>query len=116
MKFLVDESVEYSLVLYLRNLDFNTLSIAEKFPSLEDEKVLKIANKEKRIVITNDKDFGELVFYQKKKHRGVILFRLREEDASSKICRLDKILKKFKRKLKDRFVVISPTKVRFRKT
>lgn len=115
MKFLVDESVEYPLVLYLRNLGFDTLSVAENFPSFEDEEILKIANKEKRIIITNDKGFGELIFYQKKKHQGVILFRLKGEDASSKISRLDTILKKFKRKLKEKFVVITQTKIRFRK-
>jgi len=115
MKFLVDESCEYPLVSFLRNLGFDILSVAEEFPSLEDKEVLKVAIKEKRIIITNDKDFGELIFYQKKKPQGVILFRLKEENARSKIKRLETILKRFKKKLKDRFVVVTPTKVRFRR-
>lgn len=89
MKFLVDESVEYPLVFHLRSLGFNVLSVAEEFPSLEDKKVLRMAEKEKRIIISNDKDFGELIFRQRRKHKGVILFRLKKEDVSSKIKHLD---------------------------
>jgi len=47
--------------------------------SIEDHEVLEIARAEDRILITNDKDFGELIYRQQLEHTGVILFRLRDE-------------------------------------
>lgn len=115
MKFLVDESVEYSVVSFLRSLGYDTHSVSEQSPSLEDKSVLSIAYDEKRILITNDKDFGKLIHRIKLSHRGVILFRLWKEDGDSKIKRLKLLLDKFSNKLPNLFVVITENKVRFRK-
>ena len=52
----------------------------------------KIANKEKRVLITNDKDFGELVFLQKKLSAGIILIRVRNQDVKQKLNVLKKLL------------------------
>lgn len=115
MRFLVDESVEYRLVTFLRNLGFDTLSVAESFPSLDDKTVLSTAYKENRIIITNDKDFGELIYRLRLPHKGVILFRLTEENYQSKEKKLKHILRYFKRKLENSFTIITDTKIRFRK-
>lgn len=114
MKFLVDESVEYSVVSFLRSLGYDTYSIAEQSPSLEDKSVLSIAYDEKRILITNDKDFGELIYRIKLPHKGVILFRLWKEDGDSKIKRLKRLLDKFSDKLSNHFAIVTESKVRFR--
>jgi len=113
MKFIVDESVEYRLVIFLRNLHYNVLSVAEKFSGLDDRTILQIANKEKRILITNDKDFGNLIYKFNFHYYGVILFRLDEENYQIKIQRLTWLLKKFKHKIKNHFIVIKKNKVRF---
>lgn len=65
MKFLADESVEKSVVDWLRNQGFDVMYIAEKTPCISDEDVLRLANNEDRVLITNDKDFGfsDLVFW-----------------------------------------------------
>lgn len=115
MKFLVDESVEYRLVLHLRSLSYDTYSVAEQSPSLDDKSILEFAYSHGRILITNDKDFGELIYRLKLPHRGVIFFRLKNEDSRSKIKTLELLLNNYKDKLKDRFVVVTETKVRFRK-
>lgn len=114
MKFLIDESVEYRLVTFLRNLDYDTSSIAESTPGLDDEKVLSIAYKKNRILITNDKDFGELIYRLSVPHKGIILFRLIEESYQSKINKLEYILNKFKEKLSNNYTTVSDTKIRFR--
>ena len=115
MKFLVDESVEYRIVAFLRNLGYNTLSVAESFPSVDDKTVLATAYQEYRIVITNDKDFGELIYKLQLPHKGIILFRLFEENYQSKEDKLQLILKKFKSKLQNTFTIVSKNKIRFKK-
>lgn len=57
-----DESVDYRIVTELRNNEFDIYSIAEQQPSIQDESVLKIACDNNALLLTEDKDFGELVF------------------------------------------------------
>ena len=114
MKFLVDEAVEYSVVLFLRKLGYDTISVAEYFPGIEDQKILLFAYRENRIIITNDKDFGELIYKYQFPHKGVIFFRLMQEDSKSKVSRLNILLEKYKDRIRNSFIVIDETKVRFR--
>jgi predicted nuclease of predicted toxin-antitoxin system len=115
MKFLIDESVEYSLVLALRNLGYDVSSVVEQSPSIEDKDVLDLAYQEDRIIITNDKDFGELIYKFMFPHKGVILFRLRNEDKESKFKRLKILLEKYSSKIVVKFIVITDTAFRFKK-
>jgi predicted nuclease of predicted toxin-antitoxin system len=81
-----------------------------------DHVVLATAVHEKRILITNDRDFGELIFRQHHVHCGVILFRLKNSnDISEKIHKLKTILHAYKADLRE-YVVITPNSVRIRKT
>ena len=112
MKFLADESLEYWVVEWLRGEGYDVVAIADELRSIDDVQVLKLADKGKRILLTNDKDFGELVFRQKFGHAGVILFRLPDDKAESKIEKLEELLKKFGDGLAGRFVVVSQTRVR----
>ena len=115
MKFLVDESVEIRLVKFLRVKNFDTTSIAEISPSIDDKKVLDIANKEKRILITNDKDFGELVFCKKQSHFGVVLLRFEKEAIEVKIRKLFECIKNKGDGLENNFTVVTEKKIRARK-
>ena len=64
--------------------------IARDHPrALPDEEVLSIALREDRILITNDRDFGELIFRQRLPHSGVILFRLPATALAAKLSRLE---------------------------
>jgi len=116
MKFLVDESVEYRIVIFLRELGFDALSVAEDFPTTADNQILTRAFREDRIVLTNDRDFGELIYRHQLPHKGVIFFRLRDEVASSKIERLKNLFSQHRTKLPGRFVVVTDHKIRFKKT
>src|SRR6266508_1254686 len=80
MRFLLDESADYPLADFLRVLGHDVTAIAHDYPhALKDNEVLEIAVKEQRIVITNDRDFGELIVRRHLPHAGVILFRLSDE-------------------------------------
>lgn len=114
MKFLIDESVEYSLVTDLRKLGYDVSSIAEDSPSLQDVYVLRKAFANTKILITNDKDFGELIYKNNIPHKGVILFRLRSENKDSKLQRLHLLLEKYNDKIPNHFIVITDSSIRFR--
>lgn len=111
-KFIIDESVEYRITKFLRKNNFDVTAITEDFPSTPDVNVLSIANKEKRILITNDKDFGELVFKEKKISYGVILIRMPFNTTEEKIIKLDQALKPKAAKLIKSFTVITEKRTR----
>lgn len=114
LKFLADESLESRIVLFLRDKGYDILAISEVTPSIKDTEVLKIARNENRVIITNDKDFGDLVFFNHLKHTGIILCRFKTERIQYKIDAITKLLKYHKNKLVGNFVVVDETEVRIR--
>lgn len=76
MNFLADEGVDRQIVERLRQIGHQVLYIAEMEPGISDDEVLERANDNEALLITLDKDFGELVFRQAKVNAGVILVRL----------------------------------------
>jgi predicted nuclease of predicted toxin-antitoxin system len=74
-----DESVDFRIVTKLREASFVVFSIAESKSSITDQEVLTIAVSKNALLITEDKDFGELVFRFQLKHRGILLLRLTEK-------------------------------------
>ena len=69
MNFLADESVDHPIVLRLREDGHDVLSVAEMEPSIPDETVLSRANQRGDLLLTGDKDFGELVFGQRRRKK-----------------------------------------------
>lgn len=82
---------------------------------MSDIEILKIAVSGKRLLITMDKDFGELVYKSKRPHKGVILLRLEDERALEKINTIKAILEKFLPEIIDKFSVYKDGKLRIRK-
>ncbi len=115
MKFLLDENVDHPLASFLSSLDHDVTSIAFDYTkSIKDTDVLSIARKEKRILITNDLDFGELIFRQHLPHRGVILFRLGKENLATKKRWLLIVLEKYQSQLQH-FIVVTDHGIRIRR-
>jgi predicted nuclease of predicted toxin-antitoxin system len=94
MKFLLDESVETRIAVFLTEQGHEATRIGRDYPpSLSDQEVLALARHEQRILITNDKDFGELVFRGQLPHVGVILLRFPlDTTAQAKIRALEEFL------------------------
>ena len=115
IKFLVDENVDFPVVQFLRNEGFDVASVAEGYPSIDDASILKRAYEEKRIVVTNDKDFGNLVFELNLKAKGIILFRLEDQSSRAKIGALKMVLHAHREKLLDHFIVVTEGKIRIRR-
>ncbi len=114
LKILADENIAPSVTAALRKEGFNVFSIyEEKFSGVSDEEILKLAKKEKRIVLTHDKDFGNLIHQPGLFHGGVILLRLRNQSPQNVISFLITFLKKIKTgKIKNRLVVFQEGKIR----
>lgn len=113
--FLVDEKVEFSVVRHLREQGYNVLSIAETCPSLDDLSILMMAAKEKRIIITSDKDFGNLIFRENLPASGIILFRMDDQSARKKVEIIDILLNNYSDRLPGNFITITDAKIRIRK-
>jgi predicted nuclease of predicted toxin-antitoxin system len=114
MRFLVDESVSGAVTQYLRGYGHDVLAVAEVTPRALDSDILRRATVEDRIVITNDKDFGELIFRGSQAHHGVLLFRLNDESAVNQVQVLAGLLSQYADRLSGQFAVVSERRVRFR--
>jgi len=77
LKFLVDENLGGGLVNRLRELGHDVLWVVEVMPGSSDDDVLKLAVAQQRVLITEDKDFGSLIYGRRLNHAGVLLLRLR---------------------------------------
>ena len=76
MKIVADESVDKQIIDRFRAQGHNILFIAELDPGIDDETVLLRSRQSNAILLTADKDFGELVFRQRLLHSGILLIRL----------------------------------------
>jgi predicted nuclease of predicted toxin-antitoxin system len=113
MRFLVDECAGPAVADWLRSRGYDVFSVYDTARGLEDEEVIKKAFTEDWILVTNDKDFGEKVYREHKPHHGVVLMRLDDERAKSKIRVLKRLLENHARRLPEQFVVVTEKKVRF---
>jgi predicted nuclease of predicted toxin-antitoxin system len=114
MNFLADESVDGPVVDRLREEGHDVLSVAETEPSLPDETVLAMANQRNALLLTADKDFGELVFRQHRVSAGVVLIRLAGLSPATKAMVVAAAIREHARELQHAFTVISPGMVRIR--
>ena len=116
VKFLLHESSEHRLAAFLQEQGHDVKSIAHDYPNaLSDTEVLELAGRDARILITNDKDFGELVFKRGLRHHGVILLRLPYGDTAHKLEAIRVALLSHADDLGD-FVVLESRGVRVRRT
>lgn len=112
MRFIVDECTGSAVGRHLRQHRHDVFSVYEEAHGLDDDSVLQKAVTDNRILITNDKDFGEMIFREGKAHKGVILLRLENERAANKIKVLKRLLEQYADQLAHNFVVATEITVR----
>lgn len=116
MRFLLDENADFQLAKVLKNLGHDVTTIVQDYPrSIKDREVLALAHEERRILITNDADFGGLVFRQQLPHSGIVQLRLGKENLETKIARLKDVLENHTNQL-HHFIVVTNHNIRVRKT
>lgn len=114
MKFLADEGVERVVVAELRRGGHDVRYVAEESPGLDDAAVLALADADGRVLVTNDKDFGRLVFLGGLVATGIVLFRVGTERAAVKAARIADLLRADPPLLEGYFTVIGARSVRRR--
>jgi predicted nuclease of predicted toxin-antitoxin system len=113
MRFLVDECTGPAVAQWLRGAHHDVFSVFEQGRGMDDDEVIRRAFAENRILVTNDKDFGEKVYRDRHPHRGIVLLRPDNECAENKIAVMQRLLNNHADRLADQFVVVTETTVRF---
>ena len=85
MRWLIDECVDAALVVQLRESGHDVIYMTDVAPRATDAEVMSRANRENRLLLTEDKDFGDLVFRQAKTVPGVVLLRIESARLSHKV-------------------------------
>lgn len=115
LSFLADESCDFSVIRALRAAGYSVKAIAEISPSLPDEVVLELAVAEKRLLITEDKDFGEWIFAHQRAMTGVLLIRYPASMRSSMVEAVIDLTGGYAPELDGSFTVLEPGRARIRK-
>ncbi len=112
MRFLLDENVDIRVATFLEDRGHDVTAVARDYQrSLPDAEVLALAVREERIVITQDRDFGELVYRQQHAHAGVIYLRVQPPDIQLILGRLEALLQQPEERF-SRFLVVTRTRIR----
>jgi len=112
MQFLADESCDFLLVKTLREAGHDVLAVSEIMPRAEDSDVIRLSVREKRILLTEDKDFGQLVYAHGQSSVGVIFLRF-PFSARKQISRdLSILIEQQGKRLIGCFVTVQPGRIR----
>lgn len=115
MRWLADECVAAPLVTLLRAEGHDVLFVAEAAAGYSDADVVALALTEKRLLLTEDKDFGDLVFRRERAVPGVVLLRIGLESSELKATRLAAAIARYGGGLFGRYTVIEETRFRSRR-
>src|SRR3954465_12438185 len=113
MRLLVDECTGPVVAEWLRAGGHEVFSVYEETRGIGDDEVISAAYYGDYILVTNDKDFGEKVYRERRPHKGVVLMRLDDERAANKIEVLRRLLEAYADRLAGQFVVVTEKRVRF---
>jgi predicted nuclease of predicted toxin-antitoxin system len=112
---LADESIDRQIVDRLRQDSHVVRYVAEMDPGISDDTVLDLANREGALLLTADKDFGELVFRQRRMAVGVVLVRLAGLSPTRKGEIVASAIGRHAMELPHAFAVITPGMIRVRR-
>jgi len=114
MKFFADENVARAIVQWLRHAGHDVLYAAEADPGQDDVMWLRQAEQAEGLIVTADKDFGELVFRDRLNSHGVVLIRLQRLSLRGRLARLAEAWSVVEANPKGKFIVITEGRVRVR--
>ena len=115
MIFVLDESVSRQIAEALREAGHEAICVWEEAPSVPDDEVLATANSRNALLVTADKDFGELIFRQRRAPAGVILLRLAKLSQRGRAAIVTAAIEEHGGSLGRAFTVITPGRVRIRR-
>ena len=115
MIFLADANILRQIIERLRTDDHTVTTITEMEPGISNETVLAMANRENALLITADKDFGEMIFHKSLTAIGVILLRLESISPIQRAVIVATAIEQNQEALHNSFTVITPGQIRIRR-
>jgi predicted nuclease of predicted toxin-antitoxin system len=112
MRFLADESCDFSVIRALRQAGHDVLAVSEFQQRSVDKELMETAYNEGRILLTEDKDFGWLAFVAHARSAGVILIRFPASARQTLAASVTQLVRERGADLSAAFVVIVPGSVR----
>jgi len=112
MRLLADESCDFAVVRALRAAGHEVVAIIEAAPGAEDGIIIDLAVHEQRILLTEDKDFGQLVYAHARATSGVILIRFPGHSRAILPQIVANLINEKREDLLGSFVVIQPGRIR----
>lgn len=114
MKLFADENLEHPIVEALRQRGHDVTAMPAEGVGSPDPEVLTRSHSESRILLTNDKDFAELVFLQGKAATGILLIRLPRFRTPQKVERVLEVVESQGERLLGVFTVVQAQAIRRR--
>lgn len=115
IRFLADENIPLNTVLHLRRAGVNLISIGEENPTISDEEVLSQARSTGRVLLTCDRDFGELIFRRGlAPPEGIVYLRVIPRDPQEFADIILEAMETIGGNLLGNFVVVEATHIRLR--
>lgn len=114
MRFLADECCDALVVRMLRNMGYDVTYVAELAPGLADHDVLARSVAEECILLTEDRDFGELVFRGQETAFGIVLLRILPENRRQKPDRIAALVQQYESELPRSIVIVTLNTIRIR--
>ncbi len=112
LRFLADESLDFAVVRALRASGYEVLAVSESMSGAADDDLIALAAREHRILLTEDKDFGWLVFASHAESAGVVLIRFPGNARSSLVHAVSDLVRYHSQELADSFAVVQPGQIR----
>jgi predicted nuclease of predicted toxin-antitoxin system len=112
LRFLADESCDFGVVSALRAEGYDVLALLEITSRTVDSDVITQAYEENRILLTEDKDFGQLVFASQVDSAGVVLIRYPGNARKSLQEAVLKLVHEQGSEIQSAFVVVQPGHIR----
>src|SRR5581483_5158012 len=108
MRFLADESCDFRVIRALRAAGRDVLAVIEAMPGADDSVVIAISDREQRVVLTEDRDFGRLVYASAAPSTGVIPLRYPTAARATLPSTVAEFVASHSDQISRRFVVIEP--------
>jgi predicted nuclease of predicted toxin-antitoxin system len=114
VKILADENVDEPIVAWLRSSGHDVITMRDVAPGASDEDVVRLAEREHAIIVTSDRDFGELVFRRGLRPKGVVYLRLRPCSPEELLASFQRAWRNIEGRVENAFVVVTAGPIRIR--
>ena len=115
LRFLADESCDFAIVRALRAKEYDVLAVGEVMQRSDDRELIEQASRERRILLTEDKDFGWLVYVSHADSAGVVLIRFPGNARQTLVDVFMHLVHTQSHELPGAFVVVQPGHIRIRR-